>query len=279
MLASFVITLREGIEAALIVAIILAYLKKANAQELAKPVYLGIGLGIAASVAVAAAFAVLSVEFEGEFEQLFEGTTMFIAAAILTTMIVWMQKNSKTYSEELKHKVSRVLSGKESLGLASLAFVSIFREGVETVLFLGSASFNTSGIQLLIGGALGLGLAFAIAVAIIRYSVRVNLSTFFKATGVLLVIFAAGLVAHGVHEFEEAGLIAPIVANVYDINWFLDDHTDLGRLMTALVGYNGNPSLSEILGYVGYWIFVAFAVYRDGTVSTLRKLFAHARTS
>jgi high-affinity iron transporter len=276
LLASFVITLREGIEAALIVAIILAYLKKVNAKALAKPVYLGIAAGIMASVAVAAAFVVLSVEFEGELEQVFEGTTMFLAAAILTTMIVWMQKNSKAYSESLRQKVSLALSGKESFGLASLAFVSIFREGVETVLFLGSASFNTSGLQLLIGGAIGLGLSLAVAVAIIRYSVRVNLSTFFKVTGVLLVVFAAGLVAHGIHEFEEAGLIAPIVSNVYDINWFVDDHSALGRLMTALVGYNGNPSLSEILGYVGYWLFVAFAVYREGTVSTLRRILAHA---
>lgn len=276
MLASFVITLREGIEAALIVAIILAYLKKVNAQALAKPVYLGIAAGIMASVAVAAAFVVLSVEFEGELEQVFEGTTMFLAAAILTTMIVWMQKNSKAYSESLRQKVSLALSGRESFGLASLAFVSIFREGVETVLFLGSASFNTSGLQLLIGGAIGLGLSLAIAVAIIRYSVRVNLGTFFKVTGVLLVVFAAGLVAHGIHEFEEAGLIVPIVSNVYDINWFVDDHSALGRLMTALVGYNGNPSLSEILGYVGYWLFVAFAVYREGTVSTLRRILAHA---
>lgn len=279
MLASFMITLREGIEAALIVAIILAYLKKANARQLARPVYFGIAAGIAASIAVAAAFVALSVEFEGEFEQLFEGTTMFLAAAILTTMIVWMQKNSRTYSEELRNKVSVALGGKETLGLASLAFVSIFREGIETVLFLGSASFSTSGLQLLLGGALGLGVSVAVAVAIIRYSVRLNLSTFFKATGVLLVIFAAGLVAHGVHEFEEAGLVAPVVANVYDVNWLLDDHSDLGRLMTALFGYNGNPSLTEVLAYVSYWAIVIAFVYRAEASAMVTRILARAHLS
>lgn len=273
------ITLREGIEAALIVAIILAYLRKANAQQLAKPVYFGIAAGIAASIGVAAAFVALSVEFEGELEQLFEGTTMFLAAAILTTMIVWMQKNSKTYSEELRNKVSIALGGKETLGLASLAFVSIFREGIETVLFIGSASFSTSGLQLLLGGALGLGVSVAVAVAIIRYSVRLNLSTFFKATGILLVIFAAGLVAHGVHEFEEAGLVGPVVANVYDINWLLDDHSDLGRLMTALFGYNGNPSLTEILAYLSYWVIVIAFVYRSEASAVVTRLLARAHLS
>lgn len=279
MLTSFMITLREGIEAALIVAIILAYLKKANAQHLARPVYFGVAAGTGASIAVAAAFVALSVEFEGEFEQLFEGTTIFLAAAILTTMIVWMQKNSKTYSEELRNKVSVALGGKETLGLASLAFVSIFREGIETVLFLGSASFSTSGLQLLLGGALGLGISVAVAVAIIRYSVRLNMSTFFKATGVLLVIFAAGLVAHGVHEFEEAGLVGPLVANVYDINWLLDDHSDLGRLMTALFGYNGNPSLTEILSYLSYWAIVIAFVYRAEASAMVTRILARAHLS
>ena len=144
MIASFLIALREGIEAALIVAIILSYLKKIDAEKLARPVYAGTVLGILGSVAVGGLFLLLSVEFEGTGEQIFEGSTMLLAAAILTTMILWMNRNSKAISEELKAKVSQALSTRQSYGLAGLAFVSIVREGIETVLFLGSTSFTSS---------------------------------------------------------------------------------------------------------------------------------------
>jgi high-affinity iron transporter len=274
-----VITLREGIEAALIVAIVLAYLKKVGAEALSKSVYVGVLLGILGSVVVAGVFVLLSVEFEGRFEEVFEGTTMFLAAAILTTMIVWMQRNGKAYSQGLREKVEIALTDKASLGLTSLAFVSVFREGVETVLFLGSASFTSSGMEILIGGAIGLGTAIVIALAMLRYSVHLDLRSFFRVTGVLLMLFAAGLVAHGIHEFEEAGLVSPIVANVYDINWLIDDHSALGRLLTALVGYNGNPSLTEILGYVLYWVLVASYLYRDSVVGLMRRASASVRTS
>ncbi len=279
MFASFVITLREGIEAALIVAIVLAYLRKVGASERSKYVYIGVVLGVLGSVIVAVAFVLLSVEFEGRFEEVFEGATMFLAAAILTTVIIWMQKNSKAHSEGLREKVGLALTSKESLGLISLAFVSIFREGVETVLFLGSASFSSSEIDVLIGASLGLGTAVLIGIAMMRYSVHLNLRSFFRVTGVLLVLFAAGLVAHGIHEFEEAGLIAPIVESVYDINWLIDDRSDLGRLLTALIGYNGNPSLTEILGYLTYWALVVSVLYRDAILSFVRRAHSAVRSS
>jgi len=271
------IALREGIEAALIVGIILSYLRKVGAEKLLRPVYWGIALGIAASVAVGGLFMLLSVEFEGSLEQAFEGTTMLLAAAILTTMILWMRDNSRAYSEGLRQKVGSALSEKRTLGLASLAFVSIFREGVETVLFLGSASFTSTGAQILAGGALGLGIALVLAVMIVRYSVKLDLRTFFNVTGVLLVLFAAGLVAHSIHEFEEVGVVPPIVGHLWDTNWLVDENGDLGRLLTALFGYNGNPSLAEVLGYVGYWLLVALWMYRGVTLSALRRVYAVVR--
>ncbi len=242
-----------------------------------RPVYAGIALGIIASIGVAVLFVALAVEFEGTLEEAFEGATMFLAAAILTTMILWMRNNSRAYSEGLKSKVQMALSRKETYGLATLAFVSIFREGVETVLFLGSASFSSTGVQILVGGALGLGLAALVAIAMMKYSVRLNLKSFFNVTGVLLILFAAGLVAHGIHEFEEAGFIPPVVEHVWDVNWLIDDHSDGGRLLTALLGYNGDPSLVEVLGYIGYWMLVAFWIYREATVTVFRRVFAAVR--
>ena len=268
MIESFVIALREGIEAALIVGIILGYLKKVGAETLAKPIYYGVGLGVLASIGVAGLFLLLRVEFAGRYEQLFEGITMLVAAVILTTMILWMRNNSKTYSEDLREKVETALTKRQSYGLASLAFVSIWREGIETVLFLGSASFTSSGIQLLIGGGLGLGLAVLIGVAIMKYSVRLDLRTFFNVTGILLILFAAGLVGRSILEFQEAGVVAPMIEHVYDINWLIDGQSTAGKLLTALLGYDASPSLAEIFGYIGYWVLISFWMYRD-TLSRL----------
>jgi len=279
LIASFVIALREGIEAALVVGIILGYLKKVGALDLQRPVYIGVGLGVMASIAVAGLFAFLALEFEGTTEQLFEGTTMFVAAAMLTTMIVWMHKNSRQYSSGLKERVQGALTKGQSYGLAALAFVSVFREGVETVLFLGSASFSSTGVQIIVGAGLGLALALIFGVAMMMYSIKLNLRTFFNVTGFLLIVFAAGLVAHGIHEFEEVGIVAPVVAHVWDVNWIVDDHSDFGRLLTALFGYNGNPSLVEVLGYLSYWLLIVAWIYRDSTVVFFRKAVAAVRAS
>jgi high-affinity iron transporter len=276
-IASFVIALREGIEAALIVAIILGYLKKVGADSLLRPVYAGIGLGVLASIGTAALFLALAVEFEGRYEQLFEGTAMLLAAAILTTMILWMRNNSKAYSEDLKQKVGFALTSRQSYGLASLAFISILREGIEIVLFLGSASFSSSGMQTLIGGGLGLGLAVLLGVGIMKYSVRLDLKTFFNITGFFLILFAAGLVARGIGEFGEAGVIAPVVQSVWDTNGVINDQSGAGRILAALVGYVGSPSLSQVIGYAAYWLLIVLWLYRDTTTIAFKKILATVR--
>ncbi len=270
MIASFLIALREGVEAALVVAIMYSYLSKVGAKAYARPLYLGVLLGIIASIAVAGAFELVALEFEGSLEQIFEGSTMFLAAAVLTTMIAWMAKNSRALSTELKAKMDQVVSGSRYFGLAFLAFISVFREGIETVLFLGSASFSSTGFDLLVGGLLGLAGAAVIGFAIIRYSVRLDLKTFFSITGILLILFAAGLVSRGLHEFGEAGIVPTLVEHVWNSNWIVSDQSTLGELLTSLLGYNGTPSLTEVLGYVVYWGLVLAFVYRDETKALFR---------
>lgn len=277
MIASFLITLREGIEAALIVAVVLSYLKKVGAHALLRPVYLGVLTGVLASIAAGSLFILLSVEFEGTGEQIFEGVTMSVAAVVLTTMIFWMRDNSRAYSESMKGKVQAALTGKRTLGLTALVFVSILREGIETVLFLGSASFTADGAQTVIGGTLGIVVAVAVGLAIIKYSVRMNLKAFFSATGVFLVLFAAGLVARGLGEFQEAGVITPLIEHVWDTSGFISDGSSLGTAMSALFGYTAAPSLVQIIGYAGYWVFVAMWVYRATTMPWLRRVFAAVR--
>jgi len=274
MIASFLIALREGIEAALIVAVVLSYLRKVGAQALLRPVYLGVLTGVLASIAAGSLFLLLSVEFEGTGEQIFEGATMFIAAIVLTTMIFWMRDNSRAYSEGLKSKVQAALTSKETLGLTALVFVSILREGIEMVLFLGSASFNTSGLQTIIGGTLGLAGAVAVGLAIMKYSVKMDLKAFFNVTGVFLILFAAGLVARGLGEFQEAGLVPAVVEHVWNTGGFISDGSDLGATLGILFGYTAAPSLVQIMGYAGYWVFVAIWVYRDVTMSLFKRVFA-----
>ena len=277
MIASFLITLREGIEAALIVAVVLSYLSKVGARTLLRPVYVGVLAGVLASIVAGSLFILLSVEFEGTGEQIFEGITMSIAAVVLTTMIFWMRDNSRAYSEGLKNKVQAALTTKETMGLTALVFVSILREGIETVLFLGSASFNTSGLQTVIGGTLGLAVAVAVGIAIIKYSVKMDLKMFFNVTGVFLILFAAGLVARGLGEFQEAGLVPAVVEHVWDTGGFISDGSDLGATLGALFGYTAAPSLAQVLGYVGYWAFVAIWIYRDVTVSVFKRMLAAVR--
>ena len=277
MIASFLITLREGIEAALIVGIVLSYLTKVGAQALLRPVYFGVLAGVLASIAAGSLFLLLSVEFEGTGEQIFEGVTMFVAAVVLTTMIFWMRDNSRTYSEGLKKKVQAALTSRETLGLTALVFVSILREGIETVLFLGSASFTTAGLQTVIGGAVGLAVAVAVGLAIIKYSVRLDLKAFFNVTGVFLVLFAAGLVARGLGEFQEAGIVPSVIDHIWDTGGVISDGSDLGEALGALFGYTAAPSLVQILGYAGYWLFIALWAYREATMSVLRRAFAVVR--
>ena len=188
-----------------------------------------------------------------------------------------MSRNSREYSEDLRLKVQHALTTKQSYGLAGLAFVSIVREGIETVLFLGSTSFTSSGADAFIGGALGLLLAVVIGVAIMKYSVRLNMRAFFGITGIILVFFAAGLVANGLGEFGEAGILPPVVNHVWDSNWLVGGTSHLGELLKALFGYSAEPSLTQILGYVAYWVLVAAWIYKDETVETFKRVFASIR--
>ena len=271
MIESFVIALREGIEAALIVGIILGYLKSVGAASLSRPVYAGILLGVVASIAAAGLLVALRVEFEGRYEQIFEGSTMLLAAAILTSMILWMRNNSRAFSADLKRKVEDAVTSRQSYGLAVLAFVSIFREGIETVLFLGSASFTTTGVQVLVGGSLGLLASVVVGYAILRYSVKLNLKMFFTVTSALLIFFAAGLVSRAVGEFGEAGLISPIIEHVWDTGGVIGGESTLGRILGALFGYDASPSLSQLLAYAVYWASVVAWLFRDIVVALIRR--------
>ena len=262
MFASMLITLREGLEAALIVGIMLSVLRKLGQTDRSRPVWAGVLTALFASVVAGLALNGLGVAFEGRGEQIFEGVTMLLAGGVLTWMIFWMQRQGRRAQAELESDVRRAVTAGSAWGLFGLAFAAVVREGVETVLFLTAAAFTATPTQTLVGAGLGLVLATILGWLIFAAGKRLNLRVFFRVTGMLLILFAAGLLARGVHEFQEAALLPMVVEHVWDINPILNESSLIGAFLKALFGYNGNPSLLEVVVYCAYFIIVGAASLR-----------------
>jgi high-affinity iron transporter len=256
MLAALLITLREGLEAALIVGIVLGTLRQLGMKKYTRPVWGGIGTAIVVSIIAAMLLNAVGIAFEGRGEEIFEGIAMVLAAVVLTWMIFWMQRQGREVQDDLESDVRRASATGNRWALFSLAFVAVVREGIETVLFLTATAFSTSPAQTLIGGALGLVIAIALGWMLFAMGRQLNVKAFFRATSVLLLLFAAGLLAHGVHELQEAALLPIFIEHVWDINPILNDKGTIGLFLSALFGYNGNPSLLEVVTYVLYLIVV-----------------------
>lgn len=254
MAAATLISLREGLEAALIVGIVLGYLRKINYPQGRGYVWLGVLGAVAASLVVAAVIQAVGFELEGRAEAIFEGATMFLAVGVLTWMIFWMRYQARLIKTSLEQDVHAAVQSGRNRGLAAVSFVAVFREGVETALFLSAAAFASDSGGTLPGAVLGLGIAILIGYVLYASTARLNIRLFFNLTSILLLLFAAGLLAHGVHEFQEAGLIPTLNAQVWDTNHLLDESSPVGQLFKALFGYNGNPSVEEVIAYLFYWV-------------------------
>jgi len=252
MLASLLLSLREGIEAALIIGIVLGVLLKLKRVDLNKQVWAGTGFAVLASLIVAFLLNVLGMEFEGSGEQIFEGIAMLLAAGVLTWMIFWMHNTAGNLKQEIEEKTEGAVSGHGGRAIFSLAFLAVFREGVELALFLLAVQQATSPLQTFTGALLGLTGAVVLGWFLFNSTRRLSLHGFFRITNTLLIVFAAGLVGLGVHELNEAGIIPSVIEHIWDINPILSDKSELGLLLKALVGYNGNPSLTEVIAYLAY---------------------------
>lgn len=254
MIQSFLITLREGLEAALIVSIILAYLARTRNQGRFGSVWLGVGGAILFSLAVGAIIFALVGELSGKAEEIFEGLAMFTAVAVLSYMVIWMKRQAVNIRTHLEAQVQSALAKSSALALTLLSFVVVGREGLETALFMFSAVRTSTPLQSTAGGLLGLAISVALGYMLYRGSYRLNLRLFFNVTGVLLIFFAAGLLARGIHEFQEAGLLPTVVEHVWDINNVLHEKAGVGAFLKGLFGYNGNPSLVEVVVYPLYML-------------------------
>ena len=205
MFESLVITLREGIEAALVVGIILTYLERTGRTRLRAPVFAGLGLGVAASAAGAWLVAALGVD-----EERYEGWLMLAGAVFVLSMVFWMWRTARGLRQGIETRVERIAGGGSSAvawWLGVLTFFLILREGIETVLFLAAVNLTTDSLRSFAGGLLGIALAVAFGVAFVRGTVRIDLGRFFKVTEIVLLVLAAQLLIGGLHELGEGGLI------------------------------------------------------------------------
>ena len=277
MLESFIITFRETFEAALIVGIIFAYLNKTGQTQYKKMVYLGIASAIVGSLLIAWGFSTLAGGFTGKNEYIFEGITMLVTVVFLTFMIVWYARN-KNMATELQKDLQTTVKESYKAGIFFLVFFAILREGAETVVFLNA--INQAYENLSFGWAIG-GIAFGIALAYLLFTraMKFNMKLFFNVTSIFIVLIAAGLTAHGIHELQEAEWIPVIAEHIWDINPavnadgsypLMHEKGVIGSILKSLFGYNGNPNLLEVLGYVAYLIAVYF-IWNSASKSAEKK--------
>ncbi len=251
MFTGFILSLREGLEAALLIAIIFSILTKKDENGLKKWIWLGSAAGIAASLATAIVLTLIRVSLTGTAEVLFEGFSLLLAAVILTWVIFWMRGESRKQTTRL---ITKVESASNKFTLFGLAFLVVIREGIELSLFLLAAGTLANPFLTLLSALTGLAVAVLLGWLWMRSTRRVSLQKFFALTNILLVIFAAGLLSRAAHEFIEVGWLPALVEPLYDISRVIPANGALGEFLGSLVGFNPTPALTESLVYVFYLI-------------------------
>ncbi len=262
--------LREGVEAALIVSIILAYLAKTGNQRHFGRIWLGAGAAVVVSVVIGLVLFNTIGGLQEPAEQIFEGFAMLIAAGVVTWMLFWMRRTSANIKGELQAGVDRALVAGGIFGLTLLAFTAVIREGIETALFLmGQATAaGTEASSTLVGAIIGLLIAIGIGYALYRGAKVVNLRTFFNWTGIALIFIAGGLLAHGIHEFIEAGWITFGTSTAFDISGVLPHDPEagpmgvVGSILRALVGYTSTPEWITLVAWLAYVTIVLYLYTR-----------------
>ncbi len=268
--------LREGVEAALIVAIILAYLEKTGNQRHFGRIWTGVGAAVALSIVVGIILWVTIQGLEGAAGQIFEGIATLLAAAVVTWMLFWMRRTAANIKGELHESVDRALTEGSIFGLSVLAFTAVIREGLETSLFLlgqatAASEADAGATSTLVGAFIGLVIAVVLGYGFYVGARVVNLQTFFRWTGIALIFIAAGLLGYAVHEFVEAGVITIGTSTAFDISAILPHSGDIaetgpilivGQLLRALFGYSSQPEWATLIAWLTYVVVVLYLYTR-----------------
>jgi high-affinity iron transporter len=256
--------LREGVEAALIVAIVLAYLHRTGNGGQSGKVWIGASVAVVLSAILGIAIYSTVGAFEEPYEQIFEATTMLVAAAVVTWMLFWMRRQSAGIKGELQSSVDKALVAGGAWGLALLAFAAVIREGIETALFLaGQATSAESGASSILAGAIvGLLIASGDRLRLLPRQPPRQPRGVLQVDGIALVFIAAGLLSHAVHEFIEIGALGsgPLTQPAFDISGVLSHDDGFGSILRALFGYSANPEWLTLIVHVAY-IVIVLALY------------------
>lgn len=269
MLETLLITWRESLEAALIVGILLAYLARSGRSAGAAAVWAGAGAGVIAALGCAAASSGLVSTLGPDSQELVQAGILFLAVGVLSWMVLWMQWGSRGIRRDLERRADRALATGRRLGLATVAFAAVFREGVETVLFLWGVALQkgAGGVAMLGAGAAGAALAVATAWAFFRGLRLLRPHVFFQVTGVLLLLVAGGLLTAGLNKLIGLGYLPPLIPQVWNTGWLVRDGSPIGSLLAALVGYRSRPSLLEVLALAAYLPPMLWALGRASRAS------------
>ena len=265
MLETLLIAWRESLEAALVVGVLLTYLARSGQRSGVAYVWAGSLLAILAALACGLVSNDAASRLDPDLQELVQAGILFLAVAVLTWMILWMHRNAAGLGGELRRKADQALVTGRLMGLAAIAFVAVFREGLETVLFLWGVLVqhpDLTALPFVAAGLAGAALAVATAWLFFRGFRFLSLPRFFRVTGVLLLLVAAGLLVSGVNKLIGLGYLSPIVAQVWSTAWLVRDDSPLGAFLAALVGYRSRPSLGELLAFVTYVPLMLWALHR-----------------
>jgi high-affinity iron transporter len=265
MLTALLIMLREGFEAALVVAIVYAYILRIGRRDLTGPMWWGV-LGASALSVVAGVGIHLTVEnLEGRARLLAFAAVSLFAVCVLTWMIFWMRRQAHRVKGELQRSVDEAIArgGNVRFAVMAVAFLAVAREGLEAALFLIAAATAENGVQVLVGGLIGLALAATLGWMVVLGGRRLPMRQFFTVTGLVLLVFAAGLVSRTVLYLQGAGELGTVWNNVYDLTdhpW-LTVSTETGRFLAAMLGWDPRPSIEQVVAYLGFlgtvgWLFL-----------------------
>jgi high-affinity iron transporter len=261
MIPTFVITLREGVEASLIVGIIAAFLVKEGREDAMRQMWLGVAIAIVLCTAVGVGLDMIGQQLPQKEQEGLETVIAVIAVAAVTYMIVWMRRHARSIKGTLEGEAASALATGSTLALVGMAFLAVLREGFETSVFLLAAfqdSTDTSAAGA--GAVLGLIAAIAVGLGLYRGGVHLNLTRFFRATGLILVFVAAGLLASAAHTGHEAGWINSFQGQALDLTWLVQPGTISGALLTGMLGLQPTPTVIEVALYAAYAVPMALYV-------------------
>lgn len=265
---------REGFEAALIVALVFGYLRRIGRLDMARAVWLGVLVAALVATGAGVALHLMVGGLTGVARLRSFAAISIVAACVLTWMVFWMRRQAATIRSELEHKIDAAVHAERRLGaLAVVAFVAVVREGLEAALFMVAAATGVDAGEVLVGAVIGLTIATALGLIVYAGSRRLPMRSFFQVTGVVVIVFAAGLLARAVLFLQSAGDLGTIDNAVYDVTRFgwLTQSSEIGRFLAAMLGWDPRPSLEQVMVWLVYLVPIIAVFFKEPRVAAVRR--------